>query len=147
MGVKNAVSCAVVTSKEPQEARRPARDRKQHPDCAIRGVLDRIGDKWSYLLVLSLSERPHRFGELRREIDDISQRMLTETLRSLQRDGLVDRDVFATTPPSVEYRLTKLGHSLLEPMRRLVAWAELKQPAIQSARETYDTGPLAKRRA
>lgn len=134
MAVKNAVSSAVVTLKEPRH-------------CAIRGVLDRIGDKWSFLLVLNLAERPHGFGELRREINDISQRMLTETLRSLQRDGLVDREVFATRPPSVEYRLTKLGESLLEPMQRLVAWADVKQPAIRRAREKFDAGPLAKRRA
>ncbi len=100
MVVKNADLRALVTSTEP------------HADCAVRGVLDRIGEKWSYLLVLSLAERPHRFGELRRKVTDISQRMLTETLRSLQRDGLVDRAVFATTPPSVEYRLTELGQSL-----------------------------------
>ena len=133
--------------KEPVGGARPAHARKRHPDCAIRGVLDRIGDKWSYLLVLNLAERPHGFGELRREIDDISQRMLTETLRGLQRDGLIEREVFATTPPSVEYRLTKLGRSLLEPMQSLVAWAELKQPAIRRARDIFDAGPLVKRRA
>lgn len=143
MAVNKAVSGAVVTSREP--ARQQARDRKRPPDCAIRDILDRIGDKWSYLLVLSLAERPHRFGELRREIEDISQRMLTETLRSLQRDGLIDREVFATTPPTVEYRLTKLGSSLLEPMQLLVAWAEFKQPAIRRARETFDAGPLSRR--
>lgn len=144
MAVNNAVLGAVVTSKEPQRMR-PAYESKQPPDCAIRDVLDRIGDKWSYLLVLNLAERPHRFGELRRKIEDISQRMLTETLRSLQRDGLIDRQVFATTPPSVEYRLTELGTSLLEPMQRLVAWADLKQTAIRGARETFDKDPLRAR--
>ena len=125
----------MVTSGEPG---RPARGARKHPDCAIRGVLDRIGDKWSYLLILTLSKGPHRFGELRRAVDDISQRMLTETLRSLQRDGLIDRTVFPTTPPSVEYRLTGLGQSLLEPMRGLVAWADLSLPAITEARAAYD---------
>lgn len=127
MVVKSAGERALVTSREP------------HAECAIRGVLDRIGDKWSYLLVLSLAERAHRFGELRRKVDDISQRMLTETLRGLQRDGLIERRVFATTPPSVEYRLTELGQSLLEPMQGLVAWAEGKQPAIERAREEFDS--------
>ena len=69
---------------------RLARGKRPRPECAIRDILDRIGDKWSYLLIMTLAQRPHRFGELRRAIDDISQRMLTETLRSLQRDGLID---------------------------------------------------------
>ncbi|MCK0198293.1 helix-turn-helix transcriptional regulator [Ancylobacter sp. 6x-1] len=108
------------------------------PDCPIRGILDRLGDKWSYLLVLHLSTGPKRFGALRRGIDDISQRMLTETLRNLQRDGLIARTVFPTTPPSVEYRLTLLGISLLEPMNGLVAWAARHSHAIAGARATYD---------
>jgi len=101
-------------------------------------VLDRIGDKWSYLLILNLAGGPQRFGRLRAEIDDISQRMLTETLRSLQRDGLVEREVFPTTPPSVEYRLSPLGRSLLTPMRALVRWADEKQALILKARDAYD---------
>jgi len=116
------------------------RGRSKHPDCAIRGVLDRIGDKWSYLLIMHLAERPHRFGELRRAVDDISQRMLTETLRSLQRDGLIDRTVFPTTPPSVEYKLTELGESLLVPMRGLVAWADQQLGEITEARRVFDLG-------
>lgn len=127
----------MVTSKELATTGRPPKTNR-HPDCAIRGVLDRIGDKWSYLIILKLAKRPHRFGELRRAIDDISQRMLTETLRSLQRDGLIDRTVFPTTPPSVEYALTELGGSLLEPMRSLVKWADGKMPAITEARENFD---------
>src|SRR5580698_7072545 len=137
MPVKKAVSAQMVTPKEPP---RPAcgKAKPSHPECAIRGVLDRIGDKWSYLLILQLARQPHRFGELRRAIDDISQRMLTETLRSLQRDGLIDRTVFPTTPPSVEYRLTALGESLLEPMRELVAWADRQLPAVSEARSRFD---------
>src|SRR5437588_117214 len=88
--------------------------------CPTRNVLDRIGDKWSILIVMTLAERKRRFGELRREIPDISQRMLTQTLRDLQRDGLISRHVFPTNPPSVEYRLTDLGTSLLAPMAALV---------------------------
>ncbi len=139
MAVKKAVSTALVTSREPEPAREAHIVRRsKEDDCPIRGVLDRIGDKWSFLLVLKLAKRPYRFGELRREIDDISQRMLTQTLRNLQRDGLVARTVFPTTPPSVEYCLTDLGHSLLEPMRALVAWAESHYDTIKAARTKFD---------
>jgi DNA-binding HxlR family transcriptional regulator len=130
MAVKKADSSMLVTSKEPIVV--------EVEQCPIRGILDRIGDKWSFLLILKLAQRPHRFGELRREVDDISQRMLTQTLRNLQRDGLISRTVFPTTPPSVEYRLTDLGRSLLEPMRSLVTWADLHQSAIQAARMQFD---------
>jgi len=114
-------------------------------NCPVRGVLDRIGDKWTFLIVLMLAERPYRFGELRREVSGISQRMLTQTLRNLERDGLVLRTVFPTKPPSVEYSLTSLGKSLLEPMQALVAWAESQYDTIKrerskfDARETYST--------
>jgi DNA-binding HxlR family transcriptional regulator len=106
--------------------------------CPVRGVLDRIGDKWSFLIVSMLAEKPLRFGELRRSVPDISQRMLTQTLRDLQRDGLVDREVFPTNPPSVEYRLTKLGQSLLIPMNGLIGWAEKNHAKINSARAVFD---------
>jgi DNA-binding HxlR family transcriptional regulator len=106
--------------------------------CPVRGVLDRIGDKWSFLIVSMLAEKPLRFGELRRSVPDISQRMLTQTLRELQRDGLVDRAVFPTNPPSVEYSLTTLGQSLLEPMNGLIAWAEKNHAKIKAARAQYD---------
>jgi DNA-binding HxlR family transcriptional regulator len=138
MSVKKAISNPIVTLREPPGLPVPARGAKADANCAIRDVLDRIGDKWSYLLILKLAERAHRFGELRRAVDDISQRMLTETLRSLQRDGLIDRTVFPTTPPSVEYRLTALGQSLLVPMRGLVAWADAQLPAITQARAAFD---------
>jgi len=126
MAVKKADSSVLVTSKELIAV--------AIEQCPIRGVLDRIGDKWSFLLILKLAQQPHRFGELRREVDDISQRMLTQTLRNLQRDGLISRTVFPTTPPSVEYRLTDIGQSLLEPMRSLVTWAEFHQSVIEAAR-------------
>ena len=131
MANKKAGAPSLVTSGEPPPP-------MLHADCAIRGVLDRIGDKWSYLLILHLSDGPLRFGQLRRAVDDISQRMLTETLRSLQRDGLVDRTVFPTTPPSVEYRLTERGQSLLRPMRGLVDWAESHRLSIDASRDAYD---------
>jgi DNA-binding HxlR family transcriptional regulator len=106
--------------------------------CPIRDVLDQIGDKWSTLLIIVLAERPHRFGELRRAVPDISQRMLTQTLRDLQRDGLVSRHVYPTVPPSVEYRLTLLGQSLLEPLSHLVRWANKHHSAIRAARSTFE---------
>ncbi len=84
------------------------------------------------------ADRPQRFGELRRELDDISQRMLTQTLRDLQRDGLVARTVLPTSPPSVEYRLTDLGVSILKSMRGLVTWAERNRAAIEAARVAFD---------
>jgi DNA-binding HxlR family transcriptional regulator len=114
---------------------------RNNPDfarCPIRDVLDQIGDKWSTLLLLTLADGPQRFGAIKRMVPDISQRMLTQTLRDLQRDGLIDRTVFPTTPPSVEYRLTKLGRSLLEPLAGLIAWADKHHPAIKTARQVFD---------
>ncbi|MFA5949238.1 MAG: helix-turn-helix domain-containing protein [Hyphomicrobium sp.] len=115
-----------------------AAKKNNYPDCAVRCVLNRIGDKWSFLIILTLAKRPYRFGELKREISDISQRMLTETLRSLQRDGLVNRTVYSTMPLSVGYSLTEMGASILEPMMGLVRWAKEKQPAIEAARIVFD---------
>lgn len=111
--------------------------------CPVRGVLDRIGDKWTTLVVISLAQRSHRFSELRRAIPDISKRMLTQTLRDLERDGLVARRVFPTKPPSVDYRLTALGNSLLEPLTALVMWAEKSQPKIKRARAEFDGAAAA----
>ena len=106
-------------------------------NCAVRDVLDQLADKWSVLIIIALAAKPHRFGELKREIKDISQRMLTQTLRDLQADGLVEREVFPTTPPSVEYRLSPLGKSFLAPLSALVAWTEENHPAIREAREVF----------
>lgn len=105
--------------------------------CPVRDVLDRIGDKWSCLLIFTLAERSHRFGELRRAIADISQRMLTQTLRELQEDGLVSRTVHPTTPPSTEYALTPLGRSLVGPLTGVLHWAEANHGAIKEARRLY----------
>lgn len=105
--------------------------------CPVRDVLDQIGDKWSTLILLILGERSHRFGELRRAVPDISQRMLTQTLRDLQRDGLISRHVHPTVPPSVEYRLTPLGQSLLEPLSHLIRWANSHYGAIIAARSSF----------
>ena len=106
--------------------------------CPVRSVLDRIGDKWTTLVVISLAQRSHRFSELHRAIPDISKRMLTQTLRDLERDGLVGRRVFPTKPPSVEYRLTELGESLLEPLTVLITWAEQSQAKVAMARAQFD---------
>ncbi len=106
--------------------------------CPIRDVLDRIGDKWSVLLVKTLKDGPLRFGVLRREIGDISQRMLTETLRHLQRDGLLYRKVYPTVPPSVEYGLTDLGRSLLVPLDQLVEWSAQHHEVVKAARKEFD---------
>jgi DNA-binding HxlR family transcriptional regulator len=108
-------------------------------DCrAVSELLARVGDKWTVLVVATLGEGPMRFNELRRALGSISQRMLTMTLRGLERDGLVTRTVFSTIPPRVDYELTKLGKSLLEPVSTLGAWALNNQPAIQVARRRYD---------
>jgi len=108
--------------------------------CPVRDVLDRLGDAWSFLVVLRLTAGPHRFNALRRAVDGISQRMLTVTLRSLERDGLVSRQVFPTTPPQVEYTLTEMGWSLAEPMRVLTHWASANHDRIKAARGAYDAG-------
>ena len=97
-----------------------------------------IGGKWSTLLLEALASRPYRFGELRRKIPDISQRMLTQTLRDLQRDGYIEREVFPTMPPSVEYRITKLGQSLYVPLAQLLNWAEANHDAVKAARSRFD---------
>jgi len=108
------------------------------PQCPVREVLDRIGDKWSTLVLGTLANGPHRFSALQRVVADISKRMLTQTLRDLERDGLIMRTVFPTKPPSVEYRLTPLGETILEPLGVLVQWANRAHAAIKSARLAYD---------
>lgn len=106
---------------------------------AVREVLNRIGDKWSVQIVGGLGEGAMRFSELRRSIDGISQRMLTLTLRGLERDGLIDRTVFPEIPPRVEYALTRLGKTLLEPIQQLAEWAADNRVAIQSSRDRFDS--------
>ncbi|MBR7741865.1 helix-turn-helix transcriptional regulator [Phycicoccus sp. BSK3Z-2] len=110
----------------------------QDEDCPTREVLDRVGDKWSVLVIVLLGERTHRFSELHRAIDGISQRMLTLTVRALERDGLVSRTVHASVPPRVDYRLTDLGRSLLAPLEALNAWAVEHRGDIQAARDEHD---------
>jgi DNA-binding HxlR family transcriptional regulator len=106
--------------------------------CEVRHILERIADKWSLLAIAILDSGPRRFNELRREIDGVSQRMLTVTLRHLERDGLVSRTVFPTVPPQVEYALTEMGRSLHETVGGLVSWTVKHQDAITEARDTFD---------
>jgi DNA-binding HxlR family transcriptional regulator len=113
-------------------------DQAQSEACPVREVLDRIGDKWSVLVITCLSEGAHRFNALRRRIDGISQRMLTETLRQLERDGLVRRTLYPDAPVRVEYELTALGQTLIEPIAVLAAWAQRHRSEIAAAREVYD---------
>lgn len=103
--------------------------------CPVRDVLDRIGDRWSVLVLGELANGTRRFSELRRAIPDISQRMLSQTVRHLEADGLISRTVFPTVPPRVDYALTDLGRSLMVPLGALVAWAGENHPRITRARE------------
>jgi DNA-binding HxlR family transcriptional regulator len=115
--------------------------RARYPDlanCPVRNVLDRISGKRHTLLLLTLTDGPRRFGELKRALPDISQHMLTQSLRDLQRDGLVARRVYPTVPPSVDYRLTDLARSLIEPLGGLIHWAEERAEAIAAARQDFD---------
>jgi DNA-binding HxlR family transcriptional regulator len=108
-------------------------------DCrAVNSVLARVGDKWSVLLIVLLSDKTLRFNELKRRIGGISQRMLTLTLRGLERDGLVTRTVYPTVPPKVEYRLTEMGRSLWAAVEPLGLWARGHVGAIHAAQEKFD---------
>jgi len=96
---------------------------EEYDACPVTDVVRRIGDRWTLLIVILLGQRPHRFNELHRSVEGISQRMLTRTLRALERDGLAARTVYPTIPPSVEYDLTPLGRTLLNPLSALADWA------------------------
>lgn len=110
-----------------------------HGRCrALGAVLDRIGDKWVVLIVGALSHGPMRFNALKRMIGGVSQRMLTLTLRGMERDGLVSRTHYPTSPPRVEYALTDLGHSLIEPLQKLSVWADAHLSSIEEARRAHD---------
>jgi len=104
----------------------------------VASVLARVGDKWSVLVIMMLIDGPMRFNELKRKIGGISQRMLTLTLRGLERDGLVTRTIFPTIPPRVDYELTDLGRGLARPVQALGQWAFEHLPAIEGARTSFD---------
>jgi DNA-binding HxlR family transcriptional regulator len=124
-------------------------DRNQHisSDCqAVNAVLARVGEKWSVLIIMKLKDGPLRFNELKRVVGGISQRMLTLTLRGLERDGLITRSVYPTIPPRVEYELTPLGQSLSKPVAALGAWALEHRAEIETAKRRFDarSGTAAK---
>jgi len=107
-------------------------------NCPIRNVVQSVFDKWSSLLLMALAEQPYRFGALRRLVPDISQRMMTQTLRDLQRDGYVHREVFPTKPPSVEYSLTEMGHQMYDSLQHVLNWAENNHDRVRAARARFD---------
>jgi DNA-binding HxlR family transcriptional regulator len=107
-------------------------------NCPTRQLLDRIGDQWTVLIVGALSGGPLRFTEIGRRVDGISQKVLTQTLRSLVRDGILTRTAYPTIPPKVEYELTRLGRNLSEPLDVLDQWARRHMSAVQDARDAYD---------
>ena len=112
---------------------------RDHSDCrGVASILSRVGDKWSVFVIMMLSDGPKRFNELKRMINGISQRMLTLTLRGLERDGLVTRTIFPTIPPRVDYELTELGHSLQKPICGLATWAMDNVEAIHGAQAKFD---------
>lgn len=129
-GYKNVPAPASPVADEPQHG--------QQCCAAVRETLSRVGDKWSLLIISILAAEPLRFNELRRRIDGISQRMLTRTLRELERDGLVTRTVTPTKPPSVEYALNDLGHSLMVPARGLLDWTLQNHAQMQKAQQKFD---------
>jgi DNA-binding HxlR family transcriptional regulator len=107
-------------------------------DCPFRNVLDKFGSKWCFLIFAVLEDGAKRFNEIKRLIGDISQRVLTESLRDLERDGYIVRTVYPESPPKVMYELTDLGRSVLKPVRQFMDWALEAHPKIQSARKRYD---------
>ena len=126
---------------KPEHTRVPVLPPRAHEggDCrAVASVLARVGDKWSVFVIMILGNGPRRFNEIKRMVGGISQRMLTLTLRGLERDGLVTRTVFPTIPPRVDYELTELGHGLSNPVKALGAWAHAHRPEIESARAKFD---------
>ncbi len=117
----------------------------EHADCRkVSQVLARVGDKWSVLIVMQLAEGEMRFSEIKRRVNGISQRMLTLTLRGLERDGLVTRTIYPTVPPRVDYALTALGHSLCRPVMALGQWALAHVAEIDAARERFDRASAAR---
>ncbi|WP_047049646.1 winged helix-turn-helix transcriptional regulator [Vibrio mexicanus] len=107
-------------------------------ECPVRNVVAQIGDKWSLLILFALVDGPERFNALKGRIEGISQRMLTQTVRDLERDGYVNRTVYPEVPVRVEYELTDMGKDLVKPLYQLVLWAETHQDKINKARATYD---------
>jgi DNA-binding HxlR family transcriptional regulator len=113
-----------------------------HSDCRrVSEILNRVGDKWTMQVVVVLRDQPRRFNDLKRQLDGISQQMLTRTLKMLERDGMVERSVRGTSPPQVDYTLTALGRSLSEPVRQLAQWALAHLETVHDNRLRYDANP------
>ena len=129
----------VINLKSKMEIYKAISDGGNIANCPVRDVIQGVSGKWRSLLMMALAEQPYRFGELRRLVPDISQRMLTQTLHDLQRDGYVHREVFPTKPPGVEYSLTDLGRSMFGALHQLIIWAELNHDAVRDARAAFDT--------
>jgi DNA-binding HxlR family transcriptional regulator len=140
MGSKEFTPAGTVKRKEVRRSRPSVYDRF----CPARLVLDHLADKWAVLIIGQLANGTMRFAELRRAVDGVSQKMLTVTLRDLERDGLVSRKLYASVPPKVEYSLTPLGASLSNKVEELCRWAEANMEQIVRARENFDTKSSAK---
>ena len=112
-------------------------------ECRIREILERVGDKWSLQVIFHLGDGPQRFTGLKRSIDGVSQRMLTVTLRGLERDGIVSRTMYPVVPPRVEYALTPLGTTLLDAAGAIVSWADAHLAEVDAARAAYDARAAA----
>ena len=118
--------------------RNPLKPNVCDAECPSRQVLDLIADKWTAIIIYRLSQGTKRYSELQREINGISQKMLTQTLRRLERDGIVERKVYPGVPPMVEYSLTLLGQTLIEPLCKLCKWAETHIPEVEAARRRFN---------
>jgi DNA-binding HxlR family transcriptional regulator len=122
----------------------PSINGNRESDCsAVNDILSTIGDKWTVLIVVTLSKGPMRFNEIRRAVGGISQRMLTLTLRGLERDGFATRTVYATVPPRVDYALTELGKTLIKPLEAIATWAIANQDQVADARANFDSAKAA----
>jgi len=117
---------------------RPTRPAIPTPNCATRKVLDLIADEWTVFVVYALADGTRRYSQLQREVHGISQKMLTQTLRNMERDGMVERKVYPVVPPMVEYSLTELGQTLIEPLSAIGRWAEEHLGEVEQARAQYD---------
>lgn len=140
LGVKKALFRNLITRRKPMSDPAP---NAYAAACPSRIVLDRVADKWTVLLLGILSEQPTRFNQLRREIEGLSQKVLSQTLKNLERDGLVRREAFATVPVTVEYSITPLGTTLAEKMGGLLHWAEGNVAQVLAAQRRYDEARLA----
>ncbi len=135
---KNAPQSELVTGRKPSLLDVPQKGNVYASECPTRLVLDRIADKWTVLILALLIHQPLRFNALLRQVEGLSQKVLSQTLKRLERDGLLSRTVYATVPVSVEYALTPLGATLARSLTPIIAWAETHIDAVVAARDAYD---------